>query len=194
MPKPKIKVACCGDSITFGHGIKDKDRHSYPNQLQGLLGYKYEVQNFGTNHATVFKKGSKPYWNMRSYEKAKAFSPDIVVLMLGANCSNKTNWKNEKNFISDYIELIQSFQELPSTPKVFVCLPPPAIKLKFGINPTIIKEFQVPRLQEMISKQNLKSINIHSRLDGQEDCFSDFVHPNEKGAELIAKEVYKSIV
>ena len=32
-----IKVACVGDSITYGFGLEDRDRTSYPAQLQLIL-------------------------------------------------------------------------------------------------------------------------------------------------------------
>lgn len=34
----KIKVACIGNSITYGYTIEDRDKDSYPAQLQALLG------------------------------------------------------------------------------------------------------------------------------------------------------------
>lgn len=43
----KIKVACVGNSVTYGHGIEDREKNSYPTQLQRMLGERYEVVNFG---------------------------------------------------------------------------------------------------------------------------------------------------
>src|SRR5690242_3130681 len=37
-----IRVACVGDSITYGYGIKDREYESYPAQLAELLGKKWE--------------------------------------------------------------------------------------------------------------------------------------------------------
>ena len=31
------KVACIGDSITYGYGLADRERESYPAQLQKML-------------------------------------------------------------------------------------------------------------------------------------------------------------
>ena len=42
-----IKIACVGDSITFGAGIKDRKNMNYPIQLGKILGEKYEIKNFG---------------------------------------------------------------------------------------------------------------------------------------------------
>ena len=43
----RIKVACVGNSITYGTGLSDRATQSYPVKLQKLLGERYEVENFG---------------------------------------------------------------------------------------------------------------------------------------------------
>ena len=57
----KIRVACVGNSITYGSGIKNRDKDSYPAQLQRLLGDEYEVVNFGRGGRTGLSKGDRPY-------------------------------------------------------------------------------------------------------------------------------------
>ena len=42
----KIKVACVGNSVTYGYGIKNRETNCYPAQLQQMLGDAYEVENF----------------------------------------------------------------------------------------------------------------------------------------------------
>ena len=48
-----VKVACIGDSITYGLGLADRAKESYPAQLQKMLEEfepgKYEVRNFGNS-------------------------------------------------------------------------------------------------------------------------------------------------
>ena len=34
----KIKVACVGNSVTYGYGIKNRETNCYPAQLQQMLG------------------------------------------------------------------------------------------------------------------------------------------------------------
>src|SRR4051812_40315304 len=51
----KVRVACVGDSITFGSGIPDREHNAYPAQLANLLGDRYEVRNFGVSGATLLK-------------------------------------------------------------------------------------------------------------------------------------------
>ena len=62
-----VRVACVGDSITYGSGIPDREHNSYPAQLQKLLGDGYEVRNFGVSGATLLKNGDKPYWKEKAF-------------------------------------------------------------------------------------------------------------------------------
>lgn len=43
------KVACVGDSITFGHGLDDPSTESYPAVLADRLGAGHTVRNFGVS-------------------------------------------------------------------------------------------------------------------------------------------------
>ena len=86
----KIRVACIGDSITYGKGMTNRVEECYPARLQRLLGDRYEVRNFGDSGAGIYlhtKRGDKPRaWRLRGkYAPACAFRPDIVVCNLGIN-------------------------------------------------------------------------------------------------------------
>ena len=43
----RIKVACVGNSVTWGYGLTNREADCYPVQLQRMLGNKYDVRNFG---------------------------------------------------------------------------------------------------------------------------------------------------
>src|SRR6185369_4858677 len=79
----KVRVACIGDSITFGHGIKDRDHDSYPARLATLLGDRYEVRNFGVSGATIIKRGTRPYDQQPACSDALKFKPQVAVIVLG---------------------------------------------------------------------------------------------------------------
>ena len=113
----KIKVACVGNSITYGSGVADREVNAYPVKLQGMLGDKYEVGNFGKPGATLLNKGHRPYTQQQEYKDALAFAGDIVVIHLGINDTDPRNWPNYRDeFIGDYRSLMQSFREV--NPKV----------------------------------------------------------------------------
>lgn len=88
-----IKVACVGDSITFGAGIKNREKDSYPAQLQAMLGSGFKVGNFGISARTLLKKGDRPYWKEQIYRDALAFQPDYVIIKLGTNDIKPKNWE-----------------------------------------------------------------------------------------------------
>jgi len=121
----KIRVACVGDSITFGLGIPEPNDNSYPAQLGELLGKGWDVRNFGQSGLTLLKKGGVPYGNYSQYKAALAFNPDIVIIKLGTNDTKPDNWKHKGDYITDYVDMIESFRKLPSRPKVFACYPVP---------------------------------------------------------------------
>ena len=55
-----IRVACVGNSITYGTGIEDRAHDSYPSQLQRMLGERYVVGNFGKPGATLLYHVHRP--------------------------------------------------------------------------------------------------------------------------------------
>ena len=59
--KKQIKVACVGNSITYGLKLENREKQSYPAQLQQLLGSDYIVGNFGKSGTTLLSKGHHPY-------------------------------------------------------------------------------------------------------------------------------------
>ena len=56
----RVKVACVGNSVTYGYGLPDRDSTAYPVQLQRMLGDGYEVGNFGKSGATLLRHGHRP--------------------------------------------------------------------------------------------------------------------------------------
>ena len=46
-PPAKTRVACIGNSITYGMTLPDREHTSYPSRLQQSLGEGYEVGNSG---------------------------------------------------------------------------------------------------------------------------------------------------
>ena len=109
--KKEIKIACIGNSITYGIGVENREKESYPARLQDLLGNGYEVKNFGHPGATLLSKGHRPYIKLSEYEEARLFRPDIAVFHLGINDTDPRNWPNySDNFVADYVNLINSFR------------------------------------------------------------------------------------
>ena len=55
-----VRVACVGDSITYGSGIKDRWHDAYPAVLGRWLGTGWDVRNFGVSGATTLEERRPP--------------------------------------------------------------------------------------------------------------------------------------
>lgn len=191
--KDAVRVACIGNSITFGAGIKNRSRDSYPSVLARMLGDSYWVKNFGVSARTMLNKGDHPYMNEPAYKNALAFNPNIVVIKLGTNDSKSFNWKYKADFMKDAQNMINAFKGLPSQPKIYLCYPSKAYLTGDGINDDIISKEIIPMINKLAKKNDLSVIDLHTAMDGMPELFPDRIHPNEKGAQVMAKAVYQSI-
>ncbi|MFS2724167.1 GDSL-type esterase/lipase family protein [Bacteroides thetaiotaomicron] len=191
--KDAVRVACIGNSITFGAGIRNRSRDSYPSVLARMLGDNYWVKNFGVSARTMLNKGDHPYMNEPAYKNALAFNPNIVVIKLGTNDSKSFNWKYKADFMKDAQTMIDAFKGLPSQPKIYLCYPSKAYLTGDGINDDIISKEVIPMIKKLAKKNGLSVIDLHTAMDGMPELFPDRIHPNEKGAQVMAKVVYQSI-
>ena len=78
----QIKVACIGDSITYGHGISDWEKNNYPAVLGQILGEEYHVANFGSSGTCVNPDGDQPYTGRATYQDSLDYNADIIATLL----------------------------------------------------------------------------------------------------------------
>ncbi len=193
-PPETLRVACVGDSITYGVGIEGRWIYSYPAQLGALLGKGWEVRNFGVNSATALKRGFFPYCETQEYRDALAFLPHVVIIKLGTNDTLPGNWEYKGEFGRDYLSLVEGFQAIESRPRIWLCTPAPAYRGEGGGTDRVIQEEVIPRIREIARKTGLPVIDLNSALLARKDLFVDGVHPNEQGARVIAETVYGAII
>lgn len=188
-----VKVACIGDSITFGACIENRDTDSYPAQLQRLMGSAYEVRNYGFSARIMSQIGDYPYMKEKMYEEVKAFLPDVCVIMLGSNDTKPQNW-NLDNFRSAYALMVKELRALPSHPEIFLCYPPTVVTDRWGINEKLVVEGCIPVIAEIGEKNRIDVIDMHAATAGMPQNFSDDgVHPNAGGASVIANTVLSAL-
>ena len=192
----KIKVACIGNSVTYGMTHKNPAETSYPTQLQQMLGEEYEVRNFGHSGATLLSKGHRPYINLPEYTAALEFAPDIAVIHLGLNDTDPRNWPNYRDeFYGDYMNIIEALREKNSKVEIYVCQMSPIFnwhrRFKSGTRDWY---WQIQEVIKTIAENgNFELINLSRHLYNRPDLMPDALHPNEQGAEIIAKQVYSAI-
>lgn len=188
-----IRVACVGDSITFGAGVENREMNCYPVVLGKLLGPRFDVRNFGVSGATLLKRGDLSYWTVRPFEQLEDFGPEVIILALGTNDSKPQNWKYGGEFSADLRAMLDHFAGLPSKPKVWLCLPPPVYEAKWGINEATLNGEIIPRILQVAREKNLPTINLHQALGGRPEYFPDKIHPNAAGAGMMAMTVFTAL-
>lgn len=185
------RVACIGDSVTKGYGIKDSTQ-TYPYQLQQLLGVDFKVGNFGHSGATLLRKGHNPYVQTQAYRDALKFKPDVIVIALGLNDTDPRNWPNYSDeFVGDYSALVEDFRHVNPNVEVFICTMTPI----FSGHPRFLSGTRAwfskaqAAIKELTAVNEAVLIDNHTALASRIDLFGDFLHPNARGAEILAQNV-----
>lgn len=183
------KIACIGDSITWGFTLLNPRRDAYPAVLQRLLGDGCELRNFGVNNAAARFDSDCPYVRTKAYRRSLEWEPDVVLLMLGSNDTKRRNWDPEI-FRRDYRRLVQSYLDLPSAPRV--CLVGPIrIFLRMnlplmGLYPETMERGVRPAIAEIAAELGLEFVDLKDLFSDSSFCV-DGVHPQRKGAFMIAE-------
>lgn len=192
-----IKVACIGNSVTYGYGHENPDSTSYPSQLAAMLGDGYEVGNFGKSGATLLRKGHRPYNEQEEFKKALEFAPDIAIIHLGLNDTDPRNWKYYKReFIADYVALIEDIERVNPDVKIYICRMTPIFHWHHRfLKGTRDWYWEIQETIENIAENiaEVKIIDLQEVLYHRPDLMPDALHPNPEGAKLIAQRVYSAI-
>ncbi|WP_300828314.1 GDSL-type esterase/lipase family protein [uncultured Rikenella sp.] len=194
-PAP-VRVACVGNSITYGMLVEDRERNCYPAVLGRMLGAGYDVRNFGHSGATLLNKGHNPYTKTKEYAEAIAFRPDIVVIHLGINDTDPRNWPNFRDeFIPDYAALIESFREANPAAKVYICrmTPIPHRHRRFKAGTRGWHHQIQEAIERVAASQRTGLIDLEPVLKDRPELLPDAVHPNVEGARLLAEEIYRAL-
>ncbi|WP_428331514.1 GDSL-type esterase/lipase family protein [Mucilaginibacter sp.] len=191
-----LKVACIGNSVTYGYGLKNRERECYPAQLQNLLGKGYIVKNFGHSGATLLKKGHNPYYKTPEFADAIGFKPDIAIIDLGLNDTDPRDWPDyHDEFEADYAWLIGAFKQSNPGVKIYICRLTPIFsghpRFKSGTRDWY---WQIQGLIPYISRTNHVSlIDLHQPFYARPDLFADNLHPDQEGAYIMATTIHQAI-
>lgn len=192
----RIKVACIGNSITYGYGLPDRATQSYPVQLQKMLGESYQVENFGRSGATLLNKGHRPYMQQDEYHRAIDFAGDIVVIHLGINDTDPRDWPDYRDFfVKDYIALIDSFRVANPEARIMIArLTPIADRHPRFLSGTRDWHGEIQLAIENVARYaGVQLIDFHKPLYPYPFMLTDAVHPDPEGAFVLAQTVYSAI-
>ena len=196
-----LRIACVGNSVTYGYGLQNRDRDAYPVRLQAMLDSTYgancfEVANFGHSGATLLTKGHRPYIKLPEFHQALDFEPDWVVIHLGLNDTDPRDWPDWKEgFIPDYRALIDSFRTVNPEARILVCKMTPI----FDRHPRFQSgtrdwHAQIQHAIEQVAQgAGAQLIDLYTPLHSRPDLFPDALHPNTEGALIMARTIYGAL-
>jgi lysophospholipase L1-like esterase len=188
----QTRIACIGNSITYGYLIPNREHNAYPAQLQAMLGKGYEVLNFGSSGKTALHAGGNPYIATQQYQDALNSKANIVFIKLGTNDSRPYYRKYIDSFYADYKALVHTFKTLPNHPRVILLCPVVNFLGKKAGEAycTDIPTLIIPVIQKVADEEKCELIDLHPLLISHPEMYPDKLHPDSAGAAIIAKRLY----
>ena len=147
-------------------------------QIRRVLRTLLELEQFRVIEAETAERG---------LIEASTHKPDVVIIMLGTNDTKAQNWVHEDELSADYKDLIESFKNLDSKPRIFICRPCPVVGAgKYGINEANL-DIEIPVIDKVAADEGVDEIDMHAALPGNTATQPDTVHPNAAGSALMAQ-------
>ena len=196
LAQQKTKVACIGNSITYGAGLPDREKQAYPAQLQQMLGKRYEVGNFGKSGATLLNRGHRPYMQQQEFRDALRFAADIAVIHLGINDTDPRNWPHHRDaFVSDYLSLIDSLRSANPDVRILIArLSPISDRHARFLSGTRDWHAEIQTAIEAVARcADVQLIDFHAPLYPYPHLLPDALHPTAEGATLLARTVCSAL-
>lgn len=183
-----VKLACLGDSITAGMGVRKEDCWVF--RIARALDKKAEVGNFGVSARCLLFKGDRPITREKAYRDALAFKPDVLLIGMGTNDSKKQNWIHKDDFAGNYKEIIAEFRKQNPKLKVYCLLPIPSQEAREGgISRECIAGEVIPLIRQVARSTKSKVIDLNKVMKDKDNLLLDGVHPNAEGHALMAEHI-----
>ena len=189
---PEYTVACMGDSLTFGLGAFDPATESWPAVLGELDGsVNFTTENYGAPGCTIQHVPELDYTWSDAYWDSLDSDADIFLVMLGSNDLMLWGW--QKRLARDYQMLLQSYLDLPQSPRVIVVLPP-ALHYKNRYRFANREIYLLREMQEQVAEE--LGLDVISLADVSEDleryCI-DGGHYDSTAYAIFGEYIYDSL-
>jgi lysophospholipase L1-like esterase/pimeloyl-ACP methyl ester carboxylesterase len=197
------RVACLGDSITFGARIADREHASYPARLQARDPGR-EVRNYGVGGATLLRDADRPFSATARWRDALAWAPDVAIVMLGTNdtCQDerRDNWRHQGDLERDAQHLVDQLLQANPDMQVLLATPPAMMTTQRGLDAARVADLEAraPRLARIAAALRKVAAAPDDRVDYvdmrrtlRDRDVVDGVHPDPFGADRIAQRLHE---
>ena len=200
LSKKQMKIGAVGDSITYGAQATNVSTDAYPTILENYLGSDYDVGNFGHAGATVTVTydnvgAERQYqsYGKTKYDNSIAYNPDVIIIGLGTNDLDTARWEDNRNFVDEYINLINDYMSLEHKPMVFVTT---AMKRTDDVSGNGTGAKQMRTVENLIPLQKMVADAVGGTVIDtytyMADYFTpayiaDYLHPNTAGYKILGE-------
>ena len=209
-----VKVACVGDSITFGSGLKPGDAR-YPQVLATLMGPDYDVKGFGNPGKTAGNyPGQAGRWfgSTPQHKQALDFKADIYISNLGINDTGR--WWNPDLFVKGYDDLFKAWKTASPKARFFAwgmlgpdyrgplgkkafpgnCYPD-VRKYALSDNGSAANRPEAEKLIASVARRHKAALfDALTPLSDHPEWYVDGLHPTAEGARRIAEITFAKLV
>ena len=197
--KNSYKVACCGDSLTYGHAWPNE---AYPVYINDYAEHVFEIKNCAENGLSItgyggsYNNPNQRYQLRDVYNTSISFNPDVVILGLGSN--DATGWANAKDQYEErYKELIDSYiEKLGEGVKFIMIVSPPTLNPNsFNIPNDVIKNNVNPIQRELAEEYGMEMLDLRELFEEKEGGYTSFIRPGDgvhlsvDGAKFVAEQI-----
>ena len=193
------KIACIGDSITYGNGVwQTRESHAWSFLLENMLPKSYTIHNLGISGATLQAEGNNPYTASEQWQYAISHPHSIYIVMLGTNDTKPINW-NEERYAKQLDDMIEILLHLEWKSKVIMMLPsrifinPSTGETVNGMSNDVLVEKVHPIIRKVAKKHGLKMVDLYAITKDHPEYFEDGVHPGQIGNQKMAECIYEKL-
>ncbi|MBO5328276.1 MAG: hypothetical protein J6B04_03805 [Clostridia bacterium] len=188
-----LKIACIGDSITYGANADNSYTDSYPAQMQKLYEGSANVMNFGNSGKTIRDSADDPYRKTTEYNGVKLFKPDVAIIMLGTNDSKTYQVPTVSSLVNAFDALINDLYECNPAIIIYIATSPYAYSSAYQINNKNIEELVIPAQRQSAQLYDLEVIEMHEFTKDLSNCYADGIHPTSRGYTYLSYMMYCSL-
>ena len=190
----RIRIACVGNSITFGDGIINRDVNSYPAQLQAILGDGLRRRQLRQECSDAFAPGRHPVHSAAGIRTGARVPPEHRLHRTRDERQQAAQPRRQRCLSPG---LSEPPRELPAASDKAADRAPPAAPLLLhrhdwtsATNTSASRSS--PGCAMLRTKPVVEVVNLYNYFLDQGMWFPDHVHPSSVGAGLIAIPAVRS--